>query len=914
MAYKVIGDLEVAGKINVNGKVSGVSITLTEHDEVYTADTNGHLDIPVPQKTDFDYILKQLPLTQYGAVNNVPVGVAGTFDGGSTLPYYSSMPLLLEDDGTLAFLRPGTNGSTINYYYSYIASPESSTKPTTTIRKYYTGSSKNIVFFDSYAKDTLIYQDVDNALIYVVLTNGTLENTKHQQASFSRNLIPHNIMSALKVGNYVYIISLYSSQYNVSNPVSANYNPNDPFQFLIHRIPVSQIQAGSISTVEQVSGITGNNMFGDANSSGNIRIADVWASTSDDTSVKSFMKYPSGTNIAPYTYSIIGAAKSYFDGNNIILSFYTNGYVVNGTERKDTMYGFSVTYNVANKTYSTDLSTTGLVCTGSSTGTLTWTNPYSINVSKTYGVGTGYTDGNSTSWYITDSGIQYAIKEKYVLGDTYLVSRCVINNFTNKADAYKVRSRTLTPTSYTNVNADFASRVGDQLVGGSPISSTRIMFTGTGTYEGNQYTKYYRGIADIGTASNYTYNSVDRGTITGYAPQAYRVPFGSENLMRSKLSYCDASGNVESFGCAFLEGVVLSTGYKFSASTLTYDTTVNISNSTLVTLKNSILANAGISAPADSKIGLYYSPKSDFCKSIAHVVVYNGSGLGGRNIFATVDCTLSGNTVNTAAMNTVIYNQAVPTMQSITSNPTETFAKSGLSCVKYSDFTYISFSGLFNYNLPGDSNELSACGVVSGNTVSSLIMSNSYHVTGMPGATASREYSYIPNLGFGYYIYVNTDKGTKLIFKNCGNTLAQFNANMSNGNGTDTVIIAQDVVVGFYLYFTERTPLFMSGQYFELPITTIDLNTVKVNPGNTKYYVYAKLQYGMPAYLVSETELVENETTMFIGTVQTDGTKVSALNITKVSKFDNYRPSANNIGGAFPVSTGNPLDSGTINW
>lgn len=914
MAYKVIGDLDVTGKINVNGKVSGVSVTLTDHNEVYTADTNGHVDLPVPQKTDFDYILKQLPLSQYGSVNSVPVGVAGTFDGGSTVPYYSYMPVLLEDNGILTILRPGTNGSTINYYYTYVTSPDNSTKPTTTIRKYYNGTSKNIVFYDSYTKDTLIYQDIDNGLIYVALTNGTLDNTKHQQASFSKDIIPHNIMSALKVGSYIYIFSLYNTSYNSNNPISITYNINDPFQFLVHRIPVSQIQSGNITTVEQVTGIGGNNMFGEANSSGNIRIADAWASTSGNTSVKSFIKYPQGTSVSPYTYSIIGDAKSYFDGTNIIFSFYSNCYVVNTTARVDTMYGFTVTYNVSNKTYTMDLSPTPLVCTGGTSGLVTWSNPYSINASKTHGIGTAYTDGNNTSWYITDSGIQYAVKEKYVLSDDYLVSRCAISNFTNKAEAYKVRNRVLSPTSYTNVKADFASRVGDQLVGGSPISSTRIMFTGTGTYEGNQYTKYFRGIADIGTNRNYTYNSFERGSVTGYAPQPFRVPFNSENLMRSKLSFCDASGNVESYGCAFFENILLSTGYKFSASTLTYDKTINIDNSTLVNLKNSILANAGISSPADSKIGLYYSPKSDYCKSIAHVVVYNGTNLGGRNIFATVDCTLTVNTVSSAVLSTIFYNTSVPTMQNISANPTETFAKSGLSCVKYSDFTYISFSGLFNYYVPGDSNELSGCGIVSGNTVSSVIMSNSYHATGLPGATASREYSYIPNLGFGYYIYAPTDKGTKLIFKNCGNTLSQFNSNMSSGTGTDVVILAQDVVVGFYLYFTERTPMFMSGQYFELPLTTIDLNTVKTNPGNTKYYVYVKLQYGTPGYVVSETELVENETTMFIGTIQTDGTKVSALNITKVSKFDNYRPSTTNIGGAFPVSTGNPLDSGTINW
>lgn len=119
---------------------------------------------------------------------------------------------------------------------------------------------------------------------------------------------------------------------------------------------------------------------------------------------------------------------------------------------------------------------------------------------------------------------------------------------------------------------------------------------------------------------------------------------------------------------------------------------------------------------------------------------------------------------------------------------------------------------------------------------------------------------------------------------------------------------------GYNITFNEVTPAFISGQYFELPVTTINLTTVIANPANTKFYVYLKLLYGSPGYTISTSELVENETTMFIGTIQTDASQISSTNITKVSKFDNYRPSTTIIGGAFPVSTGNPLDTGTISW
>lgn len=119
---------------------------------------------------------------------------------------------------------------------------------------------------------------------------------------------------------------------------------------------------------------------------------------------------------------------------------------------------------------------------------------------------------------------------------------------------------------------------------------------------------------------------------------------------------------------------------------------------------------------------------------------------------------------------------------------------------------------------------------------------------------------------------------------------------------------------GYNITFNEVTPVFIGGQYFELPVTTINLTSVLANPANTKFYVYLRLLYGSPGYAISNTELVETQTTMFIGTIQTNASQISSTNITKVSKFDNYRPSTTIIGGAFPVSTGNPLDPGTISW
>lgn len=917
MAYVIKGDVNVTGNITVQSKNVGTSITTTGNSTVYLADTTGHVDLPLPSKSDVDYILKQLPLSQYGALNNNAPGVAGTFDGGSTLAYYSAMPVLLEADGSLVYLRPGTNGSSINYYYTYINNPSASMQPFTTINSYYTGSWKKILFHDSDAKSCLTYEEVGNNVLHLVLTNGTMAKASHQTATIARNLIPYYIMNSTIVGSYMYIVSLYSSVYNINNPTGVYYNGNDPFEFILYRIPVSQIQSGSVSTVEQITGITGNTLYGDSQGSqGYIRIADLWQSTIESGS-KSWLRYSAAlSQCSGYTYSMYGMLKCSFDGTNLVISMNNNSFVRNITARVDTRPSFRVFYNVNTKAFTTDLTTGApVVATGGSSGTITWNNPYAITSTNMFGVGSAVSDSLNGTWYITENGTQYYIREKYILSDYYPVYSGKINSFTNKVNAYNIRGRTFNSVVQYDVYADYASRVGDQLMGGIPISSSRMLFSGTGTYNGTKYLKYTKGISDIGTTRTYTYNSFSTGTSIGYSPQATRLPLPSitENSTYGGISYCDASGNVTFYGTVFVENNVLTAGYLLNPTTLLYDKTISISNTVLTNLKNSILANQGLS-PSSSTIALYYSPNTSYFASVACVTSVNASG-GGNMILASVNCTADTAAVLTATLNTVINNYSDSEFLNTAVNGTATSEMrrhGGLCVVNYSDFTYVSLPHLINAGVAGDTREFTYAGVKSGNTLTSLIMTNSYHAPDI--SPSAREYSYIPNYGFGYYMFEKTDQGTKLMFKRCGSTLAEYNSNMAAGAGTETVILAQDVPQGFYLYFTEVTPLFLGGQYFDVPITAIDLSTVQANPGNTTFYVYIKLVLGTPSYVVSTTTLPETDIQMFIGTIITDGTKVATLNIKKVSRLDTYRPSATQIGSAFPVSTGNPTQTGTITW
>lgn len=128
-------------------------------------------------------------------------------------------------------------------------------------------------------------------------------------------------------------------------------------------------------------------------------------------------------------------------------------------------------------------------------------------------------------------------------------------------------------------------------------------------------------------------------------------------------------------------------------------------------------------------------------------------------------------------------------------------------------------------------------------------------------------------------------------------------------NDTDTISTSS---VGYVFYITESVPVFIAGKIGTLDLYTLDLSTIKAAPASTTFYVYVNVVQGVPMYNVSLTELVDTYTNCFIGTITTDASTISNISISKVSRFDIYRPSTTAKGSAIPVSSGLPSQPGSI--
>lgn len=141
------------------------------------------------------------------------------------------------------------------------------------------------------------------------------------------------------------------------------------------------------------------------------------------------------------------------------------------------------------------------------------------------------------------------------------------------------------------------------------------------------------------------------------------------------------------------------------------------------------------------------------------------------------------------------------------------------------------------------------------------------------------------------------------MFKNL--PLTQFGA--LNGTALSVTTSGSNVT------FNGINPLFMEGQYFEIPQTTVPINSVISGAGIV--YMYVQLKLGIPQYTPSIVEIPETGTSAFIGTVTTNSsTVITAHTLSKISRFDEFRASLTQKGGSFPVSSGNPTQTGSISW
>lgn len=132
-------------------------------------------------------------------------------------------------------------------------------------------------------------------------------------------------------------------------------------------------------------------------------------------------------------------------------------------------------------------------------------------------------------------------------------------------------------------------------------------------------------------------------------------------------------------------------------------------------------------------------------------------------------------------------------------------------------------------------------------------------------------------------------------------------------NDTINYTVIRASGVNWRVVFGEYTPVVMGGRSYKLQ----SLDWAFPVAANATVYLYLKRDPSL-GYASAQVEAVsapraDKTNNFFIGTAVSDGTNVT-VTIKPVVMISVYRISADPVGGAIPVSTGLPTETGTYKW
>ena len=139
-------------------------------------------------------------------------------------------------------------------------------------------------------------------------------------------------------------------------------------------------------------------------------------------------------------------------------------------------------------------------------------------------------------------------------------------------------------------------------------------------------------------------------------------------------------------------------------------------------------------------------------------------------------------------------------------------------------------------------------------------------------------------------------------------------AEIVNANGTVYALISCYPDPAWTLFFQTDIDVIFNGKSYQLGSGAVDLRSIKSNPGNTKFYLYARLVNGVATYVISETKTFDTIYNIWIGTVTTNTTQIIDITRFNALLLNGSRVSEVKRGGAIPAVTGAITEEGQMAW
>ena len=875
--------------------------------------------------------LAGFPVSRFGELSYLPVGVSGDFQG-ATMNFESRWyPGIIENDGTYVFLRNGTTGSVEGVYYAYMKNAinaSSMVAPTRTNYRY------QPAYFPAGTTARWVTKSDGNCLLgrlqsaagvvgdyFLSYTNGTFDATQHVGGVIPAANFPTRVDASCNVEAFVGNSNIYI----VVTSSSFTDQTVTPIEFQIWSIPIATVVAANGGNIvpAQLTGWTTTGFGGTYSGTTNVRVAGCQVNTNSANLPLGILPSspPLSTNMFVDNNGDINtdSAQDPASGNIRIrvtgLSFVavpTSGYTLNQ------FLAFWININPTAKTAALEgPATTPATLTYVAAGQTASYVGALFNTGSSNILPQGYQGGQGTATW-TPSGYWFSIVDSDPPDYGSNISRA------QTSALYANRYAALAPASTVknNITVGFTPAYGTPLGGrmtGSWLLPGGYMMASSYGPRADGVTMEWGPVVCQPGASGYTYNSQYNGTLTGLAPSTFRKRISDMGLsvdnFTCMMSEVAAGGAVTASTGRFLEGYN-TTGYtsvSVSGGVLVGAGSVSMTAAVLQTVKTAIWAALGMAAPPASSLEIFI-PQNTAIPPFALMTYTDASKVLWVSM---VELSITGGSRTSAitSMGVVSFTTPLQTDTGTTIQPPNTpaiwttgacFINEGTDAwfVGCTAKTYLVVPGtgaghVFRFAIPKSTNRPQW---------STLFI-------GIAGITYNAPfYMGYPGLGFGECDQTPTqsDNYTKITLTvHATTTLAQFNAWTP---GTTYVLVSQDVVQGWIVYFNAVAPLIFNGKSTTLPVMSIDLTTIQANPASSTFFVYIQLVGGVATYVISAMEVAESLTNMFVGKITTNTTSIASIAMNKVTRIGVYRVSSTSAGSAIPSTTGFPSRTAHLPW
>lgn len=885
--------------------------------------------------------LTNVPISRFGELGYLPVGVSGDFQGASTNLESRAYNLIIEDDGTLVMLRNGTTGSVQGVYYAYsknILGPGTGAGALSPMnrstRRYAPG------YFPSGYTARYLARGDGGVLVgrlqdssgnlgdwFISITGGTFDDTKHVGCLVQAADMPTMFQNDPKAPDTHSEAFLSSDAVYIVVPPTCT-DSSVALEFQIWKIPLSSILAGGYVTPTQITSWNCAGFYGTVTSTG-IRLAPRVVST--NSADQPFIV----DSMSPVTGGSVTAATTWDEGFRTVSAYDPVTHQIRTAVFGSTYYNkedvglanimefvFSFTWDPNAKTAALDsaFNTPGTVqgTLGAADATFSGSiYQFQRNVAKF--IPTNYANAGQ-SYYYHPAGWWLGVSDSNQPDFTITYGRGKIAAAVSKYAALNFAANPIVQNDYRTYDPSYGSAIGGVILGSTPLPNDWLLLYCRGKNAAGS-TQSGLVLAQKGGAS--TYGSLQYGSLSGYAPTVNRK-FVSD-LGLDPMIYSSAVAEINAAGVVSVSAGQFAEGYSVPHplsinEALATSGSIAISASLYASVRNAMWAVAGLSPSVKGAYTTFVVPQNTALPCFASVTWVDTAG-NEYALFGELSVTGGSRTTTITGFSVVSVSAAQKNTQN--GGPA--------SGIVTDNTTYMETCGVTIY-------EASDCWVVSG---------TGKHLAQRPGWNGSYNYKFavpkssnrpdwsnlgvgwfwehfstqfftaVPGVGFGLcdQRLIGSDYNTKLLFKLMGTDLASFNAKTIQPQSTWKVLASQDVAQGWIVYFTDTVPVVMNGQVIQLQPTTIDLSTLQADPSNKTWYVYIWFSAGKWEYHISyPTKQQEQPNVMFIGTITTGASSITSINIQKVSRIGNYRLSTRAVGSAISVSSGTPDQAAHLNW